>query len=179
MTNENQGEGTLSAAYDLARLIIDFVGTLRVGGDVESQMKRLQEIAELKKTKQRLNAEIEQELNILKIKFNEELVRVREKETRDTRDYKEFLDSIDEMKIKIIQTFPDMPKPTAYVIHHHAKQLLDEIWRNSDERTRQIDCVKLADFLAVVYDDTTQLMLGESTVKFPKKTIEFIRNEHK
>jgi hypothetical protein len=164
----------MTDAYELARLVVDFVSNLRPG-DHEWQKKRLAHIAELKKMKKSLDATIEHELEMLKIKFGQELIRERENQSRITRDYKEFLDSLDEMKERVKQTFVNMPPPMVFIIHNHARELLDDCWRNSDERAREICKTRLTDLMLIVYEDAQQAMIDKSDIKIPKKTLELIR----
>ena len=74
-----------------------------------------------------------------------------------------------------IETFPEMPKVLALVIHQHAKALIDSMWRNSDEHAQSLGRAKLAQFLNVVFDDTTQVLLEEDSPKIPVRTLELIR----
>lgn len=164
----------VSVGYELARFVIDFISVVK-RGDVEWQQKQLDELAELKKRKKIHQARLEHELNLLQVKFKEEIARKQEEERRITNDYKDFLDSIDEMKKKMLDTFEDMPKPMVYVIHHHAKHMIDEIWKNQDEHAQAISRVRFAEFLTAVYRDTTNAMLKEDAMKMPTETLKYIR----
>lgn len=119
--------------------------------------------------------EIEHEIELLKIKFSEELNRAKAKEARITDDYKEFLDNIDEMKSHIVETFPEMPKALALLIHQHAKQLIDDMWNHPNEQEQTVCRAKLAHFLKVVFDDTTEVIAADEKPKIPKRTLELIR----
>lgn len=145
------------------------------GYDTETHQAKLKAIADLRKQKLVYEEEIEHEINLLKIKFTEEITRSKEREARITKDYKEFLDQIDEMKGQIIETFPDMPKALALIIHQHAKSLIDGMWQNSDDHAKSIGRAKLADFLNVVFDDTTQVLLDQDSPKIPVKTLQLIK----
>jgi broad specificity phosphatase PhoE len=159
--------------YDLARIAIEFISTIK-RGDVEWQQQKLKEVTELRKQRQISEAEIKHELELLQIKFSEEIKRVQERESSITRDYKDFLQQIDDMKQKIVQTFPDMPIPIALIIHSHAKRLLDDMWRNSDERMRELYTTKLAEFMMLVYDDTQYILTNKDQPKFPTKTMHML-----
>ncbi|MCI0733338.1 MAG: hypothetical protein L0Y38_05900 [Methylococcaceae bacterium] len=142
--------------------------------DTEWHRNKINEIAALKKQKRINDAQIEQDLEMLKIQFTEELARTREKETRITQDYKEFLDTIDDMKMQIVETFPEMPKALALLIHQHAKRLIDDMWNNSDERAQQMYRAKLAEFLKVVFDDTSQTVFEDNKPRIPERTLKLI-----
>ncbi|MGH8549649.1 MAG: hypothetical protein ACRERU_13815 [Methylococcales bacterium] len=142
--------------------------------DTEWHRNKLNEIAALKRQKRINEARIEQDLERLKIQFTQELVRARERETRITQDYKEFLDTIDEMKMQIVETFPDMPKALALLIHQHAKRLIDELWNNPDEQAQKLYRAKLAEFLKVVFDDTSQTVFEDKKPRIPERTLKLI-----
>lgn len=166
----------MSTAFDLACLVLDFITTLR-SGDIEWRQRKLQEISELKKQSRIYDIQVEHEINSIKVKFSEEIIRIKEKETRITQDYKDFLNSIDEMKEKIIDTFTDMPKPMAYIIHNHARQLIDNMWNNSDDNVQKMCQARLAEFFMIVYDDTSKALIGQG--KLPAKTLQLIINNNK
>jgi len=164
----------MSAAYELARFVIDFVSVVK-RGDIEWQKQKLEEISELKRQKKLHEANLEHELNMLKVKFCEEIKRKQEEECRITNDYRDFLDSIDEMKQKMLETFSDMPKPMVYIIHHHAKHLIDDIWKSPDERSQALSRSRFADFLTAVYDDTSKALIGQERLKLPAATLKLIK----
>ncbi|MGH8474472.1 MAG: hypothetical protein ACRER2_01655 [Methylococcales bacterium] len=144
-------------------------------GDAEWHRNKLDELTTLEKQKRIKDAQIDHDLELLKIQFSEEIKRIREKETRITQDYKEFLDNIDEMKMQIVEAFPDMPKALALLIHQHAKRLIDELWNNPDEQTQKLYRAKLAEFLRVVFDDTTQTIVEDKKPRIPERTLALIR----
>ena len=142
--------------------------------DTEWHRQKLNEMSSLKKQNRVNDAQIEHELAILKIQFSQELERTRERETRITQDYREFLENIDDMKSQIVEAFPDMPKALALLIHQHAKQLIDDMWNNPDERAQNLYRAKLTEFLKVVFDDTSQSALEEHKPKIPERTLKLI-----
>ncbi|MDD5580207.1 MAG: hypothetical protein PHY16_13115 [Methylobacter sp.] len=156
--------------FQFARKFIDFIN-LALGRNFEARKKSLRENAQLKQQKAMDNARIAYELELMKIKFSEQLLRTKARETRTTQDYKEFLDMIDEMKGQIIEPYPDMPKVMALVIHQHAKRLIDDIWNNPDEHMQSQCRAKLTQFIKVVYDDTAAVLGNEQRSKIPSKTL--------
>ncbi len=163
-------------SLDFAERLAEFICTVK-GVDIETQKARLKSISELRREKNSHKAEIAHEIELLKIKFAGETVRAKEREARITEDYKEFLDQIDELKGHIAETFPDMPKALALVIHHHAKQLIDEMWRNSDVDDQSLCRARLAHFLTVVFDDTTEVFLDDEKPKIPTRTLKLINRK--
>jgi phosphoglycolate phosphatase-like HAD superfamily hydrolase len=154
--------------------LIQFIRTVNPD-DAEWHRNKLNEIAARKRQKRVNDVQIEHDLELLKIQFAAELERTREREIRITQDYKEFLDNIDDMKMQIVEAFPDMPKALALLIHQHAKRLIDAMWNNPDEQTQKLYRTKLAEFLKVVFDDTTQTLLQDKKPRIPEKTLALLQ----
>lgn len=163
-------------SFLFSRWLMEFISIVKVG-DSEWQKEKLKEIAEIKRQKAITDIELDREIKLLKIKYAEQVNRAQERESRITQDYQEFLDKIDEMKSQIVETFPDMPKALALVIHQHAKQLIDDMWNKSDDKTQGVCRAKLAEFLKVVCDDTTQVLFDEDKSMIPKRTLELIQKD--
>ena len=144
------------------------------GRDIETRKKWNREKAELRQQKEVDNAKIEYDIEMLRVKLSEQLIRVKAREARTTQDYKEFLDMIDEMKVQIVEAYPDMPKVMALVIHQHAKQLIDDMWNNPDEQMQNQCRARLSQFIKIVYDDTAGVLLAGDHSKLPNKTIDQI-----
>ena len=159
--------------FQFFRKFLNFI-SLAFGRDFEARKKSLWENAQLIQQKAMDNAQIAYELDLMRIRFSEQLLRTKARETRTTQDYKEFLDMIDEMKVQIIEAYPDMPKVMALVIHQHAKRLIDDIWNNPDEQMQNQCRAKLAQFIKVVYDDTTAVLIDNQRSKIPNKTLDHI-----
>ncbi|NOT13434.1 MAG: hypothetical protein HOP23_16685 [Methylococcaceae bacterium] len=157
-------------SFQIFRTLLDSI-KLALGRDYETRKKSLRENTLLKQQKAMDNAQISYELEALKIKFSEQLQRIKAREARTTLDYKEFLEMIDEMKVQIIEAYPDMPKVMALVIHQHAKRLIDDIWNNPDEQMQSQCRAKLSQFIQVVYDDTTAVLFDNQHSKIPSKTL--------
>jgi hypothetical protein len=157
-------------AFQFFRTFLHYI-KLALGRDFETRKKSQQENALLKQQKAMDNAQITYELEAMKIKFSEKLQRIKAREARTTLDYKEFLDMIDEMKVQIIEAYPDMPKVMALVIHQHAKRLIDDIWNNPDEHMQSQCRAKLSQFIQVVYDDTSTVLFDNQRSKIPSKTL--------
>ncbi|MEE9426051.1 MAG: hypothetical protein V3V18_13900 [Methylococcales bacterium] len=146
------------------------------GSNIEARQKRMQALADYRKEKQISDLQTRQQLKILEVQFAEQLQRVQERESRTTHDYHEFLDNIDEMKEHIVDSFPDMPKVMALVIHQHAKQLVDKMWNDCNEQDQGLFQAELASFLGLVFDDTTRVLFDSHTTKIPSKTLEHIQH---
>ncbi len=146
------------------------------GTSNELRQKRIQAIAECRKQEKIYDLETRNQLKALEIEFAGQLQRIQEREARTTQDYREFLDTIDEMKIQIVESFPDMPKVMALVIHQHAKHLVDKMWNDSNEQHQALFQAELAAFLGLVFDDTSRVMVDNKSTKIPDKTLAHIEN---
>ncbi len=146
------------------------------GRDKTTRRQAILDSAELKQLKELNRIQIKHEVELLKIKFSEQLNRVEASEAQTTRDYKEFLEMIDEMKSQIVEAYPDMPKVMALIIHQHAKQLIDELWNNPNEQLQNQNRARLTHFIKVVYDDTTLGLVTSQSKKTPENTLNLIEN---
>ena len=164
----------MSAGYELARFVVDFLSVVNFH-DVEWKKQKLEELSELTRRKRIRESELEGELKLLQETLSGKIERKREEEKRKIQDYKEFLDSIDEMKQKLLETFSDMPTPMVHVIHHHAKQLIDDMWKTQDDRNQAIARTRFTDFLMAVYNDTTHALVENQQLKLPTKTLEIVQ----
>jgi len=160
-------------SINLLRNFFDFLKHA-LGRDKTARRLAILDNAELKQLKEVKRVQIEHEVELSKIKFAEQLNRVKEREAQTTRDYKEFLEMIDEMKSQIVEAYPEMPKVMALIIHQHAKQLIDEMWNNPNEHLQNKYRVRLTRFVKVVYEDTTQGLLTGDPRKTPENTLKFI-----
>ncbi len=160
---------------NLLRYIFNYLRQA-LGRDKAARRQSILDKAELKQLKEVKRAQIEHEVELSKIKFAEQLNRVREREAQTTRDYKEFLEMIDDMKIQIVEAYPEMPKVMALIIHQHAKRLIDEMWNNPSDELQNQCRIRLTRFIKVVYDDTAQGLLTGDSGKTPEKTLNYIEN---
>ena len=167
----------MSVGYELARFVLEFVSVVK-RGDYEWQRQKLEELSELKRFKQTKNAALEHELKMLKEGFAAELQREKYKQQKIVEDYRNFLDSIEEVKHKMLTTYPDMPKPMVLLIHHHAKALLDDMWavKNKDEKAYQLSEEKFTHFFMTVFEDATTRMEKEAA-SLPTETLKLIKGQ--
>lgn len=110
---------------------------------------------------------------MLQVQFADAIKREQDRQSRITIEYRAFLDSLDEMRQRMLETFSDMPKSMVYIIHHHAHELLDGVWKSSDEHSKALFRARFTEFLKTVYDDTAKALLGQEK-KLPKATLRFI-----
>jgi hypothetical protein len=61
-----------------------------------------------------------------------------------------------------------------HIIHHHAKQLIDSMWKASDEVSKRLCEEKFAGFLMAVFEDTRQALISADGEKSPTRTLRLI-----
>ena len=163
----------MSAVYELAALTIDFLEVFKLPNN-EWYRQKIEELSDSKRLEDIERVAQQHELSLLKVRFEAEIERTRLEEERKTKDYMELLNNIEELKQKIFAAFPGMPKPMVYIIHHHAKRLLDEIWIATDEASRATSQSRFAEFLMAIYNDTANAFVSEQA-QFPNETVKLIK----
>jgi hypothetical protein len=165
----------MSVPESLAILLTTFINAIRTE-NLEWRRRKADEIAALRKKHRLQDMELEHELVRREIELREEIKRLELQEQSVTRDYVDFLGAIDQLKDRIVKTFDNMPRPIALLIHHHAKQMLHEMWQADDLHERLGHEQRLLNFMAVIHDDTARLGQVGDMHRLPLKTIEFINN---
>lgn len=164
----------MSSGYQLANFIFDLLTVIKPN-DEEWQKKHLVRSLERKAEKKHREAKIDHEIELLKVKFDEEIKRVKASEQKVTNDYKMFLDSIDKMKAEMLDTFTDMPEPMVLVIHHHAKSLIDGMWKSENEEDQALSRERFTEFLLAVYNDT-QASCDKKGHRLPTETLKLVKS---
>jgi len=156
-----------------------FIGRLMSALKSESaewQKANLPELDKLQHDREKARLELKHSLDVLDIRFREERNRIRLEEERQTTQFAEFLDSIDEMKAGMLESYASMPRPIALMIHHHAAELLKEAWFSEDTRERLRNQTRFTDLMLTITQDLAELG-GESAPKaLPEKTLAFLQN---
>jgi hypothetical protein len=114
----------MSAARKIARFFTD------IFAEIDSQMQQN------KSQKTLTQVQMQHQIDQLKIRFESDLEMLRAQSQQEVVQFKEFLDSFEEMKHKIIEAYPSLPKPMALIIHQHAAQKLKSAWHTEDESQR-------------------------------------------
>ena len=92
--------------------------------------------AELKKK----SVQLEHELTLLRTKNDAELSMFKTKCKQDIKDYKQYLASLDQLKRSIQASYTHLPEAVAFIIHHHAKHLLNQMWAAEDFEEKKKKC---------------------------------------
>jgi hypothetical protein len=175
----------MSAMYELAALTLDFLGDLQPTSEwykqkleelADAQKKAMIAKASAKRTELLAKAQREHELALLKVRLSADIELKRFQEKLLVRDYTEFRNSLEELKQKLLATFPDIPKPLIYSIYHHAKCLLDATLNAPDEASHAKSLSRFAEFLIAVYKDTENALLSDQEPQFLVETLHLIDN---
>lgn len=125
----------------------------------ESKALAQHELRSKLKTRQ---IQLQHELNTLKQGYKSELLMLQAQCDQDLEDYKQYLDSIDQLKILIQQSFAHLPSAVSLTIHHHAKQILKQMWDSDDIRKKLRHEAQLIQFMTAVHQDTLEPSPGRS-----------------
>jgi len=93
-----------------------------------------------------------------------------------TEEFRDFLDSIKETKQKILEYYPQMPKPMAFNNHHHAAQLLRDAWDSPNIQVALKKQLKFMELMEKVGEDFEELAEGSMKKLRPERTIKYIKN---
>ncbi|MBD2776401.1 hypothetical protein [Iningainema tapete] len=117
--------------------------------------------------------DFEQEIALKKITYDQQMENAKLKAKKTMQKYEKFLEEIDELRNRIQEFYPNMPLPLVSLIHHHASQLLDEMWQASENK-RELNCKKeFIQFLTVVYEDTDPTAL-KGNPRLPLRILKYI-----
>jgi len=127
--------------------------------------------AELKMKSVRL----EHEITLLRTKNDAELSMFKTKCKQDIKDYKQYLAALDQLKRSIQASYTHLPEAVAFTIHHHAKQLLNQMWEAEDFEQKIQHEIQLINFMTTVHEDARLHLEGETTEKVPERTLSLIQ----
>lgn len=127
--------------------------------------------AELKKH----SAHLEHEINLLKTRHDTELSMYKIRCKQDMKDYQHYLESLDQLKLSIQNSYTHLPESVALTIHHHAKHLLHQMWEVEDDEQKIQQEMQLIRFMTAVHEDA-RLRLEDATQRnLPESTLNLIQ----
>ena len=127
--------------------------------------------AELKKK----SVQLEHEITLLKTKNDTELAMFKTRCKQDIKDYKQYLAALDQLKRSIQASYKHLPEAVAFTIHHHAKQLLNQMWEAKDLEQKMRYEMQLIHFMTTVHEDARLNLENATAEKFPEKTLGLIQ----
>jgi hypothetical protein len=129
--------------------------------------------AELKKK----SVQLEHEITLLRTKNDSELSMFKTKCKQNIKDYKQYLESLDQLKRSIQASYPHLPEAVAFTIHHHAKQLLNQMWESEDFEQKIQHEIQLIKFMTMVHEDARLYLEGVTTESMPERTLKLIQKQ--
>ena len=151
------------------------------------QQEKQQQIYSVKRNKERAKQTLQAELQKQKAEFVFQLTKMKQQhETsltmfkaeceQQVRDYKQYLDSIDQLKSLIQKNYSHLPDAVSLTIHHHAKQILKQMWECQDIEEKLQHETRLIDLMTTVHQDTLDSVdASHSDTQLPKRTLELIK----
>ena len=118
---------------------------------------------------------LEHELALLRTQQKAELTMLKIKSRQDIKDYREYLESLDHLKLAIANKYRELPEAMAFMIHHHAKQLLNRIWESEDIQQKIDREMQLIEFMASINDDIRAAPESGGDDLLPLKTLELLK----
>ncbi len=151
------------------------------------QQENQQEIYALKSHKERAKQSLQVELEKQKAEFSFQLAKIKQQHEasltmfkaeceQQIRDYKQYLDSIDQLKTLIQKSYSHLPDAVSLTIHHHAKQILKQMWQCQDIEKKLQHETRLIELMTTVHQDTLESAdQSHSGTQLPKRTLELIK----
>ncbi|CAG1020896.1 hypothetical protein DOJK_00640 [Patescibacteria group bacterium] len=130
-------------------------------------------VAELKKR----SAKLQHELLLLDTKNANELELLKIKCQQDVKDYKQYLTALDKLKKSIQQNYKHLPEAVAFTIHHHAQQLLNQMWEAEDFAEKMRHEMQLIQFMTTVHEDAKAHLQSNNVEALPEKTLHLIQHQ--
>jgi len=128
--------------------------------------------AELKKRQ----AQFQHELAKMKQHHETDLSMLKAQSKQQLRDYEQYLDSIDQLKTLIQDSYLHLPSAVSLMIHHHAKLMLNQMWECEDFQEKLGHEAKLIELMTAVHEDTLDLPSEvNDKQQFPKRTLRLIK----
>ncbi len=143
---------------------------------LEWQKAHQAEITRLKGEKALAEQHLKHKMEEMEVRFIGQKKRLQLAEENKTEEFIDFLDSIKQTKQKMLEYYPEMPKPMALTIHHHAAELLQEAWNSPNIQVALKKQLKFMELMEKVGDDFAELAEGNTKKLRPERTIKYIKN---
>ncbi len=124
------------------------------------------------------SVQLEHEIAAMQAKNSAELVMLKIKYKQDIQDYKQYLKALEQLKDLIQKSYPHLPESIALTIHHHARDLLNSMWEESNVTNKRVLELELIQFMNGIHEDA-QVYPGGSmeTMTLPANTLRLIRSK--
>lgn len=156
--------------------------------NLQWQLSRQQDVAELRRqqalAEQQLAAELSKraqqlahELAVGEARQANELAMVKIQCQQELKDYQHYLQSLDTLKDSLRHSYAHLPEAVAFTIHHHAKQLLNQMWDAGDEQEKMKAEMQLLRFMTAVHEDSQAALNSQQALALPEKTMAFLDSD--
>ncbi len=123
------------------------------------------------------STQLEHDIALLKTKNAAELAMYKTKCKQDIQDYKQYLAALDQLKKSIQTSYTHLPEAVAFTIHHHAKQLLNNLWEADDFQQKMHYEMQLITFMTTVHEEARLHLAGEAKAILPEKTLHLLQHQ--
>jgi hypothetical protein len=128
--------------------------------------------AELKKRA----VQLEHEITLLKTRHDAELSIYKMRRQQDIKDYQHYLTALDQLKAAMQASYAHLPEAVAFAIHHHAKQLLNQMWDCTDFQQKMHYEMQLLHFMTTAHEETRLRLEGGADGALPEKTLNLLQH---
>ena len=129
--------------------------------------------AELKKR----SVQLAHDISVIKTRHATELAMCKTKYKQDVEDYHHYLNSLDRLKVSILNRYPQLPEAVAFTIHHHAKHLLHNMWEAQDYKNKVLHEQQLIQFMTTIHEDAHHFSENDPPLNLPEKTLRLIEKQ--
>jgi hypothetical protein len=146
--------------------------------DRQLQLKQARILAEnqLADELKKKSLQLEHDISLLHTQNATELAMLKIKCKQDIKDYQQYLAALDKLKDSIKNSYTQLPEAVAFTIHHHAKQLLNQLWEAENFEDKMRHEMQLIQFMTTVHEDASATLQGKTQDKLPEKTLALISN---
>ncbi|MBT9099223.1 hypothetical protein KFZ76_16130 [Methylovulum psychrotolerans] len=122
-------------------------------------------------------AQLAHDLTLLKTQHDTELELLKTRCQQDIKDYRHYLKSLDQLKQSIAASYRHLPEAVVFTIHHHAKQLLNQMWECDDFQQKMHYEMQLLHFMTTVHDEARLHKEGQGQSRLPEKTLSLLQQD--
>lgn len=143
-----------------------------------AQLKQAQALAvkSLEAELQLKSVQLAHQISMLRTQNATELAMFKTKCKQDLKDYQQYLASLEQLKHTIKSSYTHLPEAVAFTIHHHAKQLLNEMWEADTVEQKMRHELRLIQFMTTVHEDARLHKEGATSEHLPEKTLHLIQH---
>jgi hypothetical protein len=177
-----------SAAAELGMLVMDLINTLRDENlewhehtqkrrnDIRVEREMNQE--KMSQDLQKLVLKFQQDIHIMNHDFQVTMHKKTVEAELDVKNYERFIYSIEDLRGRLEEIYPNMPLFLVSIIHEYATQLLKKMWGSPEGREKLLGRRDLVEFLALVYEDISPVAVqAEVSNPLPHRTLKYIREQ--